>query len=209
MGKTSLENAIRDEAEQAIRAIALKEAKEIKRLDDTYAAEIDDFKKRIREQMDAKISQESYRLKNRTSLDLKKSKLKIIEKFMSRILEETMQTVRDNPKYKRFLLDAIAHAAGQIQSGAELRLRREDLVFEEEIRKAVKKVRGDGDIVIMEDNTIKWGGCIIVDVSGGRIFDSTIERTWFRKSALIRREVMGLLGIAPMDKAKECSCKIS
>jgi len=102
--------------------------------------------------------------------------------------------IRDNPHYKRFLMDAICDAVGRIPTGAEVRLKSDDLAFENEIRDVLKAAGGNRDIAVMEDKTIKWGGCIIVDVPGGRIFDNTIERIYFRKSPAIRREVMRLLG---------------
>ena len=187
--------------EQAISNLARKEAEEIKRLDDAYAAEIDDFKNRLQIQTDARISQESSKAENRTSLDLKKLKLRSIEAFISLTVEEAMKAIRDNPYYKRFLVDAIGDAIGRIPYGAEVRLKRKDLVFEEEIREVLKSAGGNRDIVVLEDNTIKWGGCIVVDAQGGRIFDSTIERIYFRKSLLIRREVMSFMGNPPGDVA--------
>ena len=61
----------------------------------------------------------------------------------------------------------------------------------------MKTAGGNRDIAIVEDETIKWGGCIIIDVPGGRIFDGTIERIYFRKSPVIRREVMSILAHPP------------
>jgi hypothetical protein len=196
MDKISLENAIMNEAEQAIRALALKEAEEIKKLDDAYAAEIDHFAKRIRAQTDIKISQESSKAENRAVLDLKKLNLKSVEVFISRTIEEAVKSIRDNPNYKRFLLDAITDASGPISTGLEIRLMKEDLILEKEILDAMKSAGKNQDINVLEGSTIKWGGCIIVDVPGGRVFDSTIERVYFRKSLVIRREVMKILGDA-------------
>jgi flagellar biosynthesis/type III secretory pathway protein FliH len=148
-------------------------------------------------QTNAKIRQESSRVENRAKVDLKKHKLKSVEAYIGRIVEEVAKGIREHPQYKRFLLDAIGDAVGRIPGGVEVRLKSEDLVFEQEIREAVKTAGGDRDIAIVEDKTIKWGGCIIVDVPGGRIFDGTIERISFRKSSAIRREVMSLLARSP------------
>ena len=194
MDKISLESAIRDEAALAILAIAQKEAAEIKRLDDAYAAEIEEFKNRSQAETDAMIGQESSKVKNRADLDLKKHKLKSVEAFINRTVDEAVKVIRDNPHYKRFLMDAICDSVGRIPTGAEVRLKSEDLAFENEIRETLKAAGGNRDIAVMEDKTIKWGGCIIIDVPGGRIFDNTIERIYFRKSPAIRREVMRLLG---------------
>lgn len=194
MDKIPLESAIRDEAALEINAIAQKEAEEIKRLDDAYAAEIEDFKNRNQAKTDAMIRQESSKVKNRADLDLKKHKLKSVEAFINRTVNEAVKVIRDNPHYKRFLMDAICDAVGRIPTGAEIRLKSEDLAFEKEIRETLMAAGGNRDIAVMEDKTIRWGGCIIVDLPGGRIFDNTIERIYFRKSLEIRREVMRLLG---------------
>jgi flagellar biosynthesis/type III secretory pathway protein FliH len=206
--KKSLENAIRNEAEQQILAIAHKEAEEIKRLDDAYASGLEEFSNSIKAQTDARIRQESSKIENRATLDLKKLKIRSIEALTSRTVEEAMQTIRHNPNYKKFLLDAVVDAVGRILTGAEIRLKADDLLFKDEIMDVLKASGVKGEIVILEDSRIKWGGCIIVDVSGGRIFDSTIERIYFRKSLLIRREAMRQLGISPEEAAKERSCKI-
>ena len=199
MEETALESAIRHEAEHAIRVIAQKEAAEIKRLSDAFADEIEDFKKRTEAQTDARIRQESSKMENRASLELKKLKLKYIEAFINSTVEGVAKEIRDNSHYRRFLLDVINNAVGRVSMGIEIRLKSEDLGHEQEIRKAVKVSGKTGDITIVEDKKIKWGGCVIVDVHGGRIFDSTIERIYFRKSPAIRREVMTLLGNPPGD----------
>lgn len=193
MDKTSLESAIRDDAERAISAIARNEAEELKGLDDAYAAALEDFKKRTQVRMDDRIRQESSKVENRASLDLKKLKLKRIEEFINRTVEEAVKGIRDNPHYKRFLLNAVTDAIGRIPAGAEVRLAGEDIAFKEEIRQALKAKGKSPDVAVVEDKTIKWGGCIIVDAAGGRIYDGTIERIYYRKSPAIRREVMRLL----------------
>lgn len=193
MDKTSLESAIKDEAGRTIADIALKEAQELRRLDDTYTAEVDNFKKRTETDTDTRIRQESSRVENRAGLDLKKLKLKSVEAFISRTVAEASKMIRDNLRYKPFLLGAIVDAARLIPTGAEVRLAGEDLTLANEIRDVLKAADAGSDITFAEDKTIKWGGCIIVDIQGGRIFDSSIERIYFRKSPAIRREVMRLL----------------
>ena len=197
MEKPSLESAIRDEAERAIKAIADKEAAEIKRLHDAYAAEMEAFRKRTEEQTSARIRQESSKAESRTGLDVKKSRLRSIEAFINRTVEEAVKRIRDNPRYKKFILDAVTDAVCLIPTGAEVRLRSEDLVYEQEIRETIKGTGRTGEMTFAEDKTIKWGGCIVVDGPGGRIFDSTIERIYFRKAPAIRREVMKLLSNPP------------
>ncbi len=194
MDKTSLESSIINEAALAILAIAQKEDEEIKRLDNAYAAEMEDFRNRSREEAEAGIRQESSRVENRADLDLKKHKLKSVEEYIGRLVDEAVKAIRDNPRYKRFLMDAICDAVGRIPAGAEVRMKSEDLAFEEEIRQALKTAGGNREVAFTEDKSIRWGGCIIVDAPGGRIFDNTIERIYFRKSPAIRREVMKLLG---------------
>jgi len=210
MNKISLEDSIKDEAEEIIRNLAQKEAEDIEVLNDAHAAEMDDFSKSIKAQTDERIRMETSRIENRASLDLKKLKIRSIESLISKSVEEAVKTIRDKPLYKRFLLDAIVNAAGQIPAGsAEIHLEKSDMALERSIREALKSAGASGgDIMFMEDNRIRWGGCIIVDMSDGRVFDSTVERIYFRKSLLIRQEAMRLLGESPGDTEKEYSCKI-
>jgi vacuolar-type H+-ATPase subunit E/Vma4 len=191
--ETSLESAIRDEAKLAISAIARKEAEELKRLDDAYASGLDNFKNRQQAQTDARIRQESFKAESKTTLNLKKLKLKGVEEFINRTVEGAAKGIRNDPQYKKFLLDTIIDTACRIQKAVEVRLKREDLIFEKEIRAGIKAACGGRDIGIVEDKAIKWGGSIICDVSGGCIFDGTIERIYYRKTSAIRQEVMRLL----------------
>lgn len=193
----SLESAIREEAGRVIADIARKEAAEIKKLDDTYAAELEDFKIKTMARTETRIRQESSKVENRAGLDLKKFKLRSVEAFISRMVADVAEEIRDNPHYKKFLLAAISDAIGRIPAGAEVRLKSEDLARERDIREALEIAAGTREIAMVEDKTIMWGGCIIVDVAGGRIFDSTIERIYFKKSSAIRREAMTLLNNPP------------
>jgi vacuolar-type H+-ATPase subunit E/Vma4 len=194
--ESSLESAIISEAENMIRAIAQREAEESKKLRDEYEAEIEEFRNRMETQTNARITQEQSREESRAALDLKKLKLRTAETFISRVVEEAAAGIRGNQGYKSFLLNAVQQAVSLIPTGAEIRVNQEDLVFEQEFREAVKSAGGT-DISIVEDNSIKWGGCIVVDGRGGRIFDGTIERLAFRKSSVIRQEVMRILANPP------------
>jgi vacuolar-type H+-ATPase subunit E/Vma4 len=192
MDKSSLENAIRNEAERKIHAISLKETEEIKKLSDAFAADLEDFKRRMESQTDARIKQESEKIKNRASLDLRKLKLKSFEAFMERTVQEVTTGIRSHPRYKKFLLESIVDAVRHITAGIVIKLNKEDLVFTKEILDSVKDIAASNEVSIIEDHTIELGGSIVVDEIGNRIFDTTIERVYFRKSPAIRREAMGL-----------------
>ena len=193
MDKTSLESSIREESQRAIRAIRKKEASEVETLDEACAAEIENFRRKTEGETEAKIAQELSRLENRDILERKKLKLRIIEDFINHIVKEAVQEMRNDPRYKKFLLHVVCDAAEKSQAGVEIRLKTEDRVFEKKILEAVKADGRNRDIVVHEDSTIKWGGCIVHDEPGGRRFNSTIERIYFRKSPMIRQEVMRIL----------------
>ena len=192
MNKMSLENAIKDEAQKGVEGIAQKEAEELKRLDEACAAEINEFKKNTEAQTDASIRQETSRAESRAALDLKKFRLKSLESFIDSALDEAVKGIRNNPGYKKFLTGFLAEVLSLIPEGAELRLKNEDLVFENDLREALKTWGVTRDFSFVEDHTLEQGGCIVTDVKGGRIFDSSIGRICFQKSAEIRREVIKL-----------------
>jgi vacuolar-type H+-ATPase subunit E/Vma4 len=193
MDKTPLESSIREESERTIRAIKKMEASEIKKLDEACAAEIENFRKKSEVETDARIQQQLSRLENRGILERKKLKLRINEDFINRIVDEAVKGMRNNQRYKNFLSDAICDAVGQIRTRAEVRLMKEDLVFGKEIMDSIKAAGRTPDIIVKEDSTITWGGCIVHDEQGSRIFNSTIERIYFRKAFSIRQEIMRIL----------------
>lgn len=193
METTPLETSIREESERTIRAIREHEAAEIRKLDEACTLEIEGYRGRTEAEIQARIDQELKRIASRGILERRKLRLSTIEEFITRTVKEAVDGMRSDPLYKEFLLQSICAAAGEIRSGAEVHLMEQDRVFEGEIMAALKAAGSHQDIVIKDDTTIQWGGCIVRDNAGGRIFNGTIERIYYRKSAMIRREVLRIL----------------
>ncbi|MBW2560949.1 MAG: hypothetical protein JRE40_08850 [Deltaproteobacteria bacterium] len=193
MKQPPLEESIRKESEETIHAIREKENLEIKGLDDACSDELEAFRTKAEAETKAKLEQELSRLESKAILERKKLNLRGLDDFMVRMVKEAVQIIRTGPRYKTFLLDRVRDAVGEIQGGIEVCLQKEDLVFEEEIMKTVRKARRKSDAALHEDAAIQWGGCTIRDESNGRIFNSTIERIYYRRSPTIRREIMKIL----------------
>jgi vacuolar-type H+-ATPase subunit E/Vma4 len=193
MDRTPLESSIWEESRSAIQAIRDKEAACIQELDAACDAEIAAFKDKIEEQIRSRIQQEVFKLKNRGIVERRKNKLHVVEEFITSIVDEAVRGIRQDARYQNFLVDAIRDALEKINGSADVSLKKEDLVFREEIM-AVVMDKGKGPVVAISNNdTIVWGGCIVHDAAGGRIFNSTIERIYYRKSPAIRREVVRIL----------------
>ncbi|PKN19649.1 MAG: hypothetical protein CVU71_04550 [Deltaproteobacteria bacterium HGW-Deltaproteobacteria-6] len=193
MDNTTLESSIKRESEEMIAAIKDKETAEIRRLDEDYAAEIERFRKKIEAETQARIDQELSRLENKAILERKKLNLTSVEQFINCTVEEVMKGIRNNPRYRQFLVNAACSAALQISGGVEVRLKREDLVLGEEITAAIRKARGSQPVVINADASIGWGGCLVLDEAQGRIFNHTLERISYRKALLIRQKAVKVM----------------
>lgn len=193
MERSSLEISIREESDRDVRAIRDREASEIRVLEEAFAAEMDEFRKKTEAQTDEKMRHELSRFVNIRLLERKKARLRTIEDYITRTSDEVMNAIRDSPNYRSFLLDSVREAAGLINSSVEVHLCREDMVLEKEITDALQAGVGTRDIVVREDGSIRWGGCIVQDSQGGRLFNATLERVFFRKSFIIRRGVMHML----------------
>ena len=190
---SSLENAIKDEAGKVLLETSRKEAVELSRLEKTFEAEIEAFKKRTEAETGAVILREISRAESRAALEDKKFRLKSFEAFVRGILGQTLEELKKTPGYRQFLKNAAAFALCQIRTNAEIRLGRADLSLEVEIREFLKASGMKKEISFVEDGTLAPGGCVIADKTGGRIFDSSIERICFSKSAQIRREIKSLM----------------
>lgn len=188
-----LESSIREESKRIIRVTKEKESSEIQKLEEACADEIEKFRKKTEAETAAKIAQELSKMENKDSLERKKFKLRATEDFINHIVQDAVKEIRGDGRYKMFLIDAVCNAAEKIRDRTEVCLTGKDRVFEKEIIEALTTAGINRNIVINEDTNIKWGGCIVNDPSGGRIFNSSIERIYFRKSLTIRQEVMRIL----------------
>jgi vacuolar-type H+-ATPase subunit E/Vma4 len=193
MKQPPLEESIRKESEEAILAIREKEALELQQLEADCTAEIEAFRKKTEAEDRSKLEQERSRLQNKALLERKKLNLRGLDDFMGRMVKEAVKIMMTDPRYRKFLLERVRDAAGEIKGGIEVFLKKEDLAFEQEIVKAARGRRRNPDVELREDPAIQWGGCAVRDGSNGRIFNSTTERIYYRKSPMIRREIMKIL----------------
>lgn len=189
MDKITLESSIKRECEEMIAAIREKEAEELRRLTMQYQAAIDSFQRQTQDETDAQIRQDLAKLDNKAALDRQKLNLLSVENFITRLVDDLMKGIRQHPRYAQFLLDAIGDAVKEISGRSGVGLTTEDLAREQDIRSAV----GNDQLAITGDPSIRWGGCLVLDEEGGRIFNSTLERIYFRKLLTIRRKVAKIL----------------
>lgn len=199
MDKTSLESSIQRECDEAVAAIGESETEEIRRLDVQCHAAVDSFRRQTTDETDAQIRLEIVRLENKALLERRKNRLRSLEDFIHRLVDEVMAGLREHPRYPQFILDAVTNAVKDIPGRADVRLAAGDLALEDDIRLTLKTDR----LVLKEDPSIRWGGCLILDEEGGRIFNGTLERIYFRRSAAIRRKVARILADNSEDADKE------
>ena len=193
MEKETLENSIRENAAQAIAAIREKEGLEIGRLDDAYVTEMNDFRKRIEAETEARLVQEISRRENRAVLDRKKMQLRKLEQLINRTVDDVRRNLRDRREYRPFLLKTLKSEAEKISGNMEVRISKEDLPFRQEMLEALETAGTNRRAVVREDPGVSWGGFLIVDEAAGRILNNTIERIYFRKSLLIRQTIVKIL----------------
>jgi vacuolar-type H+-ATPase subunit E/Vma4 len=197
MSGTSLESSIQEESARLLAAIGEKEAGEMRRLEESFRTELESFTDKVEADTQARLRQELARMENRANLERRKLKLLGVDNFISQVMDEVVSELRLGPDYKRFMLDAVLDATRQTPAEVEVGLMAEDLALESELRKTLKAAGLNGDMAITRDATIKWGGCLVRDVLGGRIFNYTLERIYYRKTLIIRREIKSILPISP------------
>lgn len=200
MDNTTLENSILRASEEMIAGIREKEARELRQMEEDYAAEVERFRKKTEAETQARLDQELSRLENRAVLERKKLKLTTVERFIHRMVDDVMKGIRSHPRYRQFLTDAAALAAEEISGDVEVRLSPADMMLEKELAAAVQSAESERQVRIEADAAIGWGGCLVADHAGGRVFNRTLERIYFRKALLIRRKVLQVLQGAPEGK---------
>ncbi len=193
MTVSPLENSIREEAQRAIAAIREKEASEIRHLEEAYAAELENFRRQTGADTETRLQQEISRLSNRAVLERKKLELQSLERFISNLVDEVMDAIKDHPLYRQFVLDTLLDTVGKIPAALEVRLQPEDLALENDILASLAAAGRKQDIAIKPEPAIRWGGCLIYDEAGGRIFNHTLDRIYHRKSLIIRQMVVKIL----------------
>jgi vacuolar-type H+-ATPase subunit E/Vma4 len=138
----------------------------------------------------ARREQELAQMENRAVLERKKLRLRSLERFLDERVAETVRDLRGTRQYRAFLLASVRAAAQRISGEAQIRVKPEDLAWQDEILAAAGDCQS---AAVAADPSIKWGGCLVRDAAGGRLFNGTLERIYFRKSALLRRKVVQLL----------------
>jgi len=190
MDDTVLEKTIREESARLIAALREKEAAAIRALEEDHAAGLERFRRAAAQEAAARREQELAKLKNRAVLERKKLRLRSLERFLDEIVAETVRDLRGTSPYKAFLLASVRATAQRISGEAQIRVKPEDLAWQDEILAAAGDCQS---AAVAADPSIKWGGCLVRDAAGGRLFNGTLERIYFRKSALLRRKVVQLL----------------
>ena len=193
MTVSPLENSIREESQRAVAAIREKEASEIRHLEEAYAAELENFRRQTGADTETRLQQEISRLSNRAVLERKKLELQSLERFISNLVDEVMDAIKDHPLYRQFVLDTLLDTVGEIPAALEVRLQPEDLALENDILASLAAAGRKQDIAIKPEPAIRWGGCLIYDEAGGRIFNHTLDRIYHRKSLIIRQMVVKIL----------------
>ena len=191
-------NSLRESSAHKKTAIKKQADDEIKKLERSYIADIEELKKKIDDETTRKIDQELSKIRNRALIEKKKLRLRIIEDFISDMIEEAIRELRSSGKerYNKFLLDSVDESLSHInEEEALVYISEEDMMPEGTNMKEtiMQKAGHSPDISIVVDTGITQGGAIVFDKEKGLYYNSTIERIVYRKLDEIRKEVLSIL----------------
>ena len=196
--EAGLIHSLRENSAGEIDGIKQQAEHEINKLNERYVSEIEELRKKINDETGSKIDQELSKIKNRTLIEKKKLRLRIIEDFIAAMIEEAMDELRGSgrDRYKEFLLDAVDESLSQITGGEALvYLSEEDMALaERDIKEVImRKAAHSPDISMAVDKGISQGGAIVFDKERALYYNSTIERIVYRKYDEIRKKVLNVL----------------
>jgi len=191
-------NSIKENSAGKIHVIKQQSNDEIKKLNERYVSDIEEFKRKSDDETSNKVNQELSKIRNRALIEKKKLQLRIIEDFIATIIEEAIRELRssDKDRYKEFLQDSVDESLSQIKGGEALvYISEEDMGLEGiNIKETIMQKAGHSpDISIAVDKGITQGGAIVVDKERGLYYNSTIERIVYRKYHEIRKGVSKIL----------------
>lgn len=191
-------NSIKENSAGKIHVIKQQSNDEIKKLNERYVSDIEEFKRKSDDETSNKVNQELSKIRNRALIEKKKLQLRIIEDFIATMIEEAIRELRssDKDRYKEFLQDSVDESLSQIKGGEALvYMSEEDMGLEGiNIKETIMQKAGHSpDISIAVDKGITQGGAIVVDKERGLYYNSTIERIVYRKYHEIRKEVSKIL----------------
>ena len=194
---SGLISEIRTEGEKRVKEIDERMRNEIMEMEDALKVELEEYEREVLEDTRSKIYSEKNKIENRSMVERKKARLNVINEIIDCMIDRALHefVFKNREKYENFLKDSIIYSLSKITGGKILILiSGRDLPLKDEILGHSGKIfSGKQEIKIEIDETIKMGGCVIIDEENKISYNTTLDRRVERMYETVRREVFILL----------------
>lgn len=188
---TPLVDSLRENIRQKIDETDGAAEREIERMEDELARQIDEYRNEQLKAFGEKVAGEGGRIRNLSVINLKKQRLDGMELFIKRAMDEAVSVVMGDPRYRDFLCSCVVSGLKNVNgSAATVLLAQTDLDYSQEIMEKIDAAGFKIRVRIMPDERIRLGGAMVIDDEAEVIYNSTVERIVYRKNDEIRREIM-------------------
>jgi vacuolar-type H+-ATPase subunit E/Vma4 len=197
-GSAALIDAIRQQADERLRAIEAQAAAEVKAMEDEHTAAAVSITRELEADARLQAARECRRIRHKAEIEAKKLRLQLLEEFISRMIESArkMLATERRQDYRMLLVRTAGTALARIPGGmAVIHMRPDDVEHEgQELLRALASEQGAAPAVqLAADIGIDWGGCIVEHAGQGVSYIATVREAVMRSSSRIRSEALKLI----------------
>ncbi|HOP62410.1 MAG TPA: V-type ATP synthase subunit E family protein [Spirochaetota bacterium] len=186
-----LVESVRDSIDEKINGINRSAEREIRKFSDEIQNDVGSFRAGQQKKIDDLIAYEEGRMRNLTSIEMKKQKLEVVDAFINRIIKFSIAALRPDSRYAEFLKQCVMPALENVAGGrVTVSLSPSDMNYSDLIKNEIRDRGCKLEVMIKSDEHMESGGAIVTDEESEVVFNNTVERIVYRRMDEIKRIIV-------------------